>query len=379
MIRVSNCGGFGVAKHPWQALASVAQQVQSKPAAGFVRLPFGKAPNVTRILQTLGIGAASVLALSLVNLGTAEAGHGGGGHGGGGGHFSGGGGFHGGGGGFHGGGGVTFHGGGGVHFGGGVRGSVGFHGGVGYHGNWSRGYHGYGYTGGYRGRGWYGGGIWYGYGNYWGYPWYYGYYPEYVPSYYGTTYYPVQGVPSYGTQQVVVAPRPELPRFGIGLAYGMVSTDNPDGSSTTGTTDLGFLGRFRLTPGLIIEGEAGKTEYNNNVRVDRRLDASLIYEIGAYNKLAPYVLAGGGVAQADVNGNYNTTQDFVEAGVGLRYAITPHIHIAADIRAGQRSSVSNDTTMTGLGTAARTIAPPTAQSGQNEDYTRGRLSAILYF
>jgi len=350
----------------------MAQQVQSKPAAGFVRPSFGKASNVTRILQTLGIGAASVLALSLVNIGTAEAGHGGGGHGGGGGgHFSGGGGF-------HGGGGATVHVGGGVHYGGGVRIGGGFRGGVGFHGSVGvRGYHGYGYTGGYRGRGWYGG-YWGGYGGYWGYPWYYGYYPEYVPSYYGTTYYPVQGVPSYGTQ-VVVAPRPELPRFGIGLAYGMVSTDNPDGSSTTGTTDLGFLARFRLTPGLIVEGEVGKTEYSNNERVDRRLGASLLYEIGAYNHLAPYVLVGGGVQQSDVNGNYNTTQDFAEAGVGLRYAITPHIHIMADIRAGERSSVSNDPTTTGLGTAARTIAPPTAQSGQNEDYTRGRLAAVLYF
>jgi hypothetical protein len=30
-------------------------------------------------------------------------------------------------------------------------------------------------------------------------------------------------------------------------------------------------------------------------------------------------------------------------------------------------------------TVARSVAPPSSDSGQNEDYTRGRLSAILYF
>nr|HEX4314077.1 outer membrane beta-barrel protein [Kofleriaceae bacterium] len=319
---------------------------------------------MTRILSTLALGAASVLALSLVNGGSAEAGRGGGG-----GHFSGGGGFHGG---------ASFHGsvhvGGGFHGGAAVHGSVGFRGG--YHSTYrggyrsARGYGGRGYRGGY-----YGGHIWV--GGCWGCgPYNYGYYPEYVPSYYGTTYYPVSGQPTYAAQ--VAAIRPELPRFGIGLAAGGVSTSNPDGSSTHDSDDVAFLGRLRLTPGLIVEGELGKTTYDNDSRVDRRLGASLIYEIGAYNKLAPYVLVGGGVQQADVNGNYNTDQSFAEIGVGLRYAITPHFHIAADIRAGSRSSISNDQVPV-LTTAERTLAPPTSDSGQNEDYTRGRLSAILYF
>jgi hypothetical protein len=85
------------------------------------------------------------------------------------------------------------------------------------------------------------------------------------------------------------------------------------------------------------------------------------------------------VQQADVAGNYSTTQDFAEIGVGLRLALSRSFHIALDVRAGSRSTVASDMLSTPPGTAARTIAPPTVDSGQSEDYTRARLSAILYF
>ena len=203
-----------------------------------------------------------------------------------------------------------------------------------------------------------------------------------MPSYYGSSYYPVSG---YGGPGVVeaIAPRPELPKLGVGLFAGGVSTQDAYGNSTHDSSDVGLLGRLRLgNGGLLVEGELGKSSYDvnnaSNVRVDRRLGGSLIYEIGAYNALAPYVLAGIGVQQADVGGSYSTTQDFAELGVGLRWAITPHFHLTADIRGGSRSTVANDTTMP-AGTAVRSVAPPTTSSGQNEDYTRGRLAAILYF
>jgi opacity protein-like surface antigen len=211
---------------------------------------------------------------------------------------------------------------------------------------------------------------------------YYYYYPQYVPSYYGEGYYPVQ--PTYGGPSVVAvaAPRPELPRFGVGLFAGAVNTtDNQQ--TNTGESDLGVLGRFRLTPGLIVEGELGKTTTNlnnvDNVRVDRRLGGSLLYEIGAYNRFAPYLLAGLGVQQAQVGGDYSTTQDYGEIGAGIRYAITDHFHITLDIRAGSRSTVSDPNSVMPVNTAARTITPPSAGSNQSEDYTRGRLAAILYF
>jgi hypothetical protein len=299
---------------------------------------------------SLLIGAFAMTAAA----GAADAGHA---------HFSAGGGFHVGGGGVHAYGGASVH--------------------------WSSSPR-WGYGSGYStyrpGRWWGGGHVYYGYGYGYGgyYPWwpsYYYYYPEYVPSYYGASYYPV--APAYSAPGVAAAyvPPPPLPRFGVGLFGGAVSSDNNDATNTK-ETDFGLLARFRLTDGLLVEGELGKTQFNvngvDNVRVDRRLGGSLVYEIGARNALAPYVLGGLGVNQSDVGGNYNTTQDYVEVGGGLRLALSQNIHLTADIRAGSRSTVSNDQTMP-TNVTARSVAPPPTMANTNEDYTRFRLAAILYF
>ena len=127
----------------------------------------------------------------------------------------------------------------------------------------------------------------------------------------------------------------------------------------------------------MVEGEIGKQSYANDLRIDRRIGASLIWEIGAENRFAPYVLGGLGVQQADVAGIYESTQNFGELGVGIRYAITPRFHLAADIRAGSRATISSDTPMTDA--AARMIAPPTSDSGETESYARSRISALIYF
>jgi hypothetical protein len=267
------------------------------------------------------------------------------------------------------------HFGGGAHWGGGVHvgGWGGGGGGVSYH--WSRpawrpsywGVHGSIWVGGY-------------------YPYYYRpyyyYYPEYVPSYYGSSYYPVETTAAPGAT-AVLAPRPELPKLGIGLFAGGVNVQDQYGNSVPDSSDVGVLARYRLTPGLLVEGELGKTSYNvdgnDNLRVDRRLGASAIYEIGAYNAFAPYVLAGLGVQQADVSGDYSTTQDFAEIGAGLRWALTPHFHLTADIRLGSRHTVSNDQTQPATTTARMVTPPPTTSADTSEDYTRGRIAAILYF
>lgn len=231
----------------------------------------------------------------------------------------------------------------------------------------------------YRPRSWSVGGSVYVGGGY--YPRYYRpyyYYPQYVPSYYGEqNYYPVQPAAAPGVAVVVADPRPDLPKLGIGLFAGGVAVQDQDDSN-----DMGILGRLRLgNSGLLIEGELGKTSYTNDLRVDRRLGASLIWEIGARNRFAPYLLAGLGVQQADVADEYKTTQNFAEIGIGVRYAITPHIHITADVRAGSRDTMSSDSPSTDVpGTASRTIGPPSEQAeDDNENYTRARLSAILYF
>jgi len=269
-------------------------------------------------------------------------------------------------------------GGGSAHFGGGVHVGGGVHWGGGYGGGY----------GGYRPGGWgvsghvvVGGGRYY--RPYRPYYNYYNYYPD-VPAYYGASYYPVETTAVYGGPSVAPAVyiQPELPKFGIGLFAGGVATGY-NTQTNTQESDIGVLARYRLTNGLILEGELGKTSTSvngvDNLRVDRRLGGSLIYEFGAENHFAPYVLAGLGAQQADVGGNYSTTQDYGELGAGIRYAFNRNFHVTFDLRAGSRSSVSGGdmTNVTGVG---RTIAPPSSNSSDtSEDYTRARLAAILYF
>jgi hypothetical protein len=262
-----------------------------------------------------------------------------------------------------------------VHFSGGVHfgGHAGVHwagGGVSVHS----------YSRPYWNRGWgVGGHIWVG-GYYYPRPYYYYYYPEYVPSYYGyynQSYYPCQPAASAPGIVAAVAPQPELPTFGLGVFAGGTQVRDKDDSK-----DLGLLGRLRLTTGLLVEGEIARTSYPNDQRVDRRLGGSLIYEFGAYNTFAPYVLGGLGVQQADVDGMYQTTQDYAEIGIGLRWALSTHFHLTFDVRAGSRNTVSsNQPDSSTIGTAARTVAPPSgsATDNNNENYTRARLAAVLMF
>ncbi|MBA2541578.1 MAG: outer membrane beta-barrel protein [Deltaproteobacteria bacterium] len=214
------------------------------------------------------------------------------------------------------------------------------------------------------------------------YPRYYYYYQP-VPSYYGTysepSYYPVQ--PAARTA-VVVAPaaRPQLPRFGIGLFAGGNQVEGTDGFDTKDSSEIGLLGRFRLTQGLLLEGEIGKQEYADNLRVDRKMGVALVYEIGAYNKLAPYVLGGIGVQQAEVgDGAFETRQNYGEIGIGLRYAATPNFHLMFDVRAGSRATASSDELSGDADVATRQVTPPSERSNDAENYSRARLAAMFYF
>jgi hypothetical protein len=221
---------------------------------------------------------------------------------------------------------------------------------------------------------WFGGSVWVGRSYYYPRPYYYYYAPEYVPSYYGSSYYPVQPATAPGVVAATPAPPPSMPSFGIGVFAGGSNVQDKEDSS-----DLGALVRLRLTPGLLVEGELGKTSFKDDLRVDRRIGGSLIYEIGARNTFAPYLLAGLGVQQADVDGSFSTTQDFGEIGVGLRWALSRNLHLTFDIRAGSRQTIDSNQPDV-VSNAARTIAPPSGTDSNNtEDYTRGRLAAILNF
>jgi hypothetical protein len=255
-----------------------------------------------------------------------------------------------------------------------------------------------------RPRVWVGGRWWY-HGYYWPRPYFYYYYPyTYGPeSYggYGNSYYPVQpGAGGPGTVAMAAPRRREqpLPVFGIGVFGGGTAIHDQHEAK-----EFGALIRLRLSPSLLLEGELAKDTLDgdtaaphctqlgpcplvavNGQRVDRRIGGSLIWELGARNMLAPYLLVGGGVQQAKVsngdffNSDFSTTQDFGEVGVGLRLALSRTVHIAADIRAGRRKTI--DSSDQGGSVTFRTIDPPSGGSNNDtEDYTRARVAAILNF
>ena len=248
----------------------------------------------------------------------------------------------------------------------------------------------------FRPRVWVGGRWWFNY-YWWPRPYYY-YYPEYVPSYYGGTYYPVQpGVAAPGAAPVVPS-RPSLPTLGFGVFAGGTSVNGMKDAS-----EVGLLGRLRLTPGLLLEAELAKDSFSGEVatcpasspgapctliaasgeRVDRRIGGSLIWELGPHNSFAPYLLAGGGVQQAKVtsggffSSDFTTTQDFGEIGVGLRWALSRSLHLMADIRAGRRQTIDSNQDVVPV---ARTINPPSGGTNNDtEDYTRARIAAVINF
>jgi hypothetical protein len=166
--------------------------------------------------------------------------------------------------------------------------------------------------------------------------------------------------------------------FGLGVSAGGTSIDH--GNSRTDASNLSALARLRLTPGLLIEGELGRTSFKDDVRVDRRIGGFLVWELGAYNSLAPYLLAGGGVQQAEVDSDFKTRQEFGEIGVGLRLALSRNLHLTLDIRAGRAKTIdSNDNNNGDIRPLARVGGAPGFSPPDTEDFTRGRLAAILYF
>jgi hypothetical protein len=204
---------------------------------------------------------------------------------------------------------------------------------------------------------------------------YYYYSPEYVPSYYsGSSYYPVQPPAAAPGVVAAVAPERSLPTLGIGLYAGGTNIEGQQDSS-----DVGIFGRLRLHEGWLVEAELGKTTFENDLRVDRRIGGALIWELGARNSLAPYLLGGLGVQQAEVGGSFTTTQNFGEVGVGLRWALSQNLALTFDVRAGRRKTI--DTSGDSVPVAARIVAPPAGGDSDDsfEDYTRGRLAAILSF
>jgi hypothetical protein len=135
--------------------------------------------------------------------------------------------------------------------------------------------------------------------------------------------------------------------------------------------DLGLLGRLRLTDHWELEAEISKSELSDSTRVDRRLGGAIMYDFSPYNRWSLYALGGMGVSQTDLGGgDFSAEQGYAELGLGLNWRLSRNLVLSADIRAGARETAGDDI-------ALRTVEPVAVQDEEN--YTRARLSAILYF
>lgn len=165
---------------------------------------------------------------------------------------------------------------------------------------------------------------------------------------------------------VVAAPAPALPRLGIGVFAGSVGVDN-----RLRGDDVGLLGRVRLTDALLLEGEVARAEMDDG-RVDRRLGGALLYDLAPRSRLSLHVLGGAGVTQAEIGDWQQQQQRYGELGLGLTYRATPRLHLAADLRGGAREPID-------AVSASAEVNALMPSATAEERFSRGRLSAVLYF
>ena len=189
------------------------------------------------------------------------------------------------------------------------------------------------------------------------------------PQYYG----PIAPAPATYVSAPVVVENP-LPRWGFGVFMGGVSVEGQHEGE-----DVGLVGQFRLTRGLILEGEYAKNTLEDGGRVDRRMMAGLTYELGAERRLAPYLTAGLGTSQVEVDGGWKDNQALGEVGAGLRWRLSPRLALFGDMRLGSRETMNADEPTRGDGgiptdASARALVPDAEES-----YSRVRLGALLTF
>jgi len=194
--------------------------------------------------------------------------------------------------------------------------------------------------------------------------------PPPVPSYYveyvapAPIYAPPQ--PLYIDQPMIPAPAP-MSRWGIGAFAGSVHIDDQEVGS-----DLGLVGRYRLSRSWSLEGEVAKTKSTGGSRVDRRVGGAVVWNLPVGRRLKPSLLLGAGYGQSEFGqGEFHAEQGYGEVGFGLTYKLTRSLHLMADVRAGTRSTTDDDIMYVAKGGVV--------EFDQDEDYSRARLGGMFYF
>lgn len=163
---------------------------------------------------------------------------------------------------------------------------------------------------------------------------------------------------------------PPVPTFGIGVFAGPVDVEGNEYG-----TDLGLVGRLRLSNHFRLEGELSKTDIEDGARIDRRVGGALLYDFNPYGRFAPYILGGVGVGRAEMDGMYGANQGYGEVGIGLEWRLSRQFALIGDIRAGSRQNRMDEDEVEPL----ISTTPPPAQMDEDENYTRARIGALLYF
>ncbi|MCP4449665.1 MAG: hypothetical protein GY811_30695 [Myxococcales bacterium] len=203
--------------------------------------------------------------------------------------------------------------------------------------------------------------------------------PPPVPSYYveyaqpAPVYAPpVYAAPVYAAPLPVLVERPMAPvaaplrRWGLGGFAGSVHVDDQEVGS-----DLGLVGRYRLSSAWAVEGEIAKTESTSGARVDRRMGGALVWNLPLGHRLKPSLLLGAGYGQSEFGkGELHAEQGYGEVGAGLQYRLSGRLHLTADVRAGTRTT-SDEVMYVGK--------HGVVDLDEEENYSRARIGAMFFF
>ncbi len=196
-------------------------------------------------------------------------------------------------------------------------------------------------------------------------------YPAY-PEYYAPP--PPQAV-------AMPAPPPRRPMFGIGLVASAIDINDGALEGEGG----GLIGRLRLAPRWQLELQISQDRFHDNPRVDSRIGAAALIDLGRPGGLTPYLVLGVGLNVIQPFGDENQDhvdpdtlphQAYVEAGVGLELELTRHWTISGDVRLQARQLEEREESGTARLTGPAALVPG---EPEEEDAAEARVNLILYF